>query len=44
MIPVPGQILVDPLVLIVGVGGVEVVETAVADEVALHDPDVQVTV
>ena len=44
VIPVPGQMLVDPLAVIVGVGGVDVVETAVAAEVALHDPDVHVTV
>ena len=44
MIPVPGQILVDPLAVMVGVGGVVVVETVVAVEVALQVPDVRVTV
>ena len=43
VIPVPGQILVDPLALIVGEGGVELVETTTAAEVALQDPCVTVT-
>ena len=40
----PGQILVDPLAVTVGVAGVEDTVTAVAAEVALHDPEVTVTV
>lgn len=34
----------DPLVLIVGVEGEVVVETVVTVEVALHEPEVRVTV
>ena len=44
VIPVPGHRLVEPPAVMVGVGGVLVVETAVAVEVAVQVPEVTVTV
>ena len=43
VIPEPGHMLVDPLAEIVGVGGVALVDTTVAAEVAVQLPEVTVT-
>lgn len=39
VIPVPGHMLVEPLVEMVGTGGVVVVDTVVAVDVAVQDPE-----
>lgn len=44
VIPVPGQMLVEPLVEMVGTGGVVVIDTVVGAEVAVQVPEVRVTV